>query len=159
MKNSSIVASIVALFLSMSALAEGVHSVQSVEAQLGEAPNKETLQLVYSENPDLVLNILGLLLKSENVDPQDAIETALLVAPERAEQIAQYAREAGVSNEIITTAALLAGLDPTQVAEATAAGIETASTAALATASAIAPPSVLAVGSNGGGGEGVVSPN
>jgi len=148
-----------ALLRRQRAFAEGVHSVQSVEAQLGEAPNKETLQLVYSENPDLVLNILGLLLKSENVDPQDAIETALLVAPERAEQIAQYAREAGVSNEIITTAALLAGLDPTQVAEATAAGIETASTAALATASAIAPPSVLAVGSNGGGGEGVVSPN
>tara|TARA_Y100001956_G_scaffold82110_1_gene101779 strand:+ start:257 stop:718 length:462 start_codon:yes stop_codon:yes gene_type:complete len=123
-------------------------------AELGVSPTEQQIQSVYQANSAEVLEVLSLLLKDPTVDPQVAIIEALTIAPEKTDEIAQIAREAGVSNEIITTAALLAGLDPTQVAEATAAGIATANTA-----SAIAPPSVLAVGSNGGGGVGVVSPN
>ncbi|WP_394143336.1 hypothetical protein [Vibrio atypicus] len=150
--------SLTALFASTSSFANEAITERLLE-ELGVSPTEQQIQSVYQVNSAEVLEVLSLLLKDPTVDPQVAITEALTIAPEKTEEIAQIAREAGVSNEIITTAALLAGLDPTQVAEATAAGIETASTAALATASAIAPPSVLAVGSNGGGGEGVVSPN
>ncbi|CAK4075163.1 hypothetical protein OH458_18270 [Vibrio sp. MarTm2] len=159
MKTPITIFSLTALLWSSGVLAETAQPLKTIEAQLGETPSSEVMQSVYQENPDFVLNILALLLNSENVDPQVAIEAAFAVAPERAEEIAQFARDAGISNEIITTAALLSGIDPTQIAEATAAGIETAATNAAETITTIAPPSAPAVGSNGGGGEGVVSPN
>ncbi len=71
--------------------------------------------------------------------------------PEVADQIAQLARDNGVENEVITTAALLAGIDPTTIAEATAAGISRIAS--------ISPPAVPSIGGNGGGGILVVSPN
>ncbi|RTZ17422.1 hypothetical protein EJ063_01170 [Vibrio aquaticus] len=122
--------------------------------RLTDEPNAEALQAVFAETPDNILEVLAFLLKSEMVDPQEAITEALSVAPEKVSEIVELAREAGISNEIITTSALLAGLDPTVVSEATAAGIQTA-----ATSPAIAPPTAPAIGSNGGGGTAVVSPN
>ncbi len=116
---------------------------------LGNAPTEQTIQTVFQSNPEQVLDILSLLLQSEGIDQQFVLTEALTAAPEQAQAIAQVARDAGVSSETITTSALLADVDPTEVAEATAAG----------PASAIAPPAAPAVGSNGGGGLAVVSPN
>lgn len=145
--------SLSALLASTSSFANDSNRERLIQ-ELGVSPTEQQIQSVFQSNSAEVLEVLSLLLKDRTIDPQVAITAALTLAPEKTEEIVQIAREAGVSNEIITTAALLSGLDPTQVAEATAAGITTANAA-----SAIAPPSVLAVGSNGGGGEGVVSPN
>jgi len=118
---------------------------------LGDVPDEQTIQSAFLANPEQVLDVLTALLSNQVVDPQTAITQALTVSPELVDEIVEIARQAGVSNEIITTSALLAGLDPTVVAEATAAGIQTASS--------IAPPAAPAVGSDGGGGSAVVSPN
>ncbi|MGR5207587.1 hypothetical protein [Vibrio sp. PNB23_22_7] len=124
----------------------------AIDLLLGDAPSEQTYQSVLQANPEFTPHILSMLLNKDGVDPQKAIEAAMREAPEKALEIAQVARNASVSNEVITTAALLAGVDPTQIAEATAAGIQTASTGP-------APPSSPSVGGQGGGGSGVVSPN
>ncbi|MGR5239178.1 hypothetical protein [Vibrio alfacsensis] len=124
----------------------------AIDSQLGDTPSEQTYQDVLQSNAELTTHILAMLLNKDGVDPQKAIEAAMSAAPEKALEIAQIARDAGISNEAITTAALLAGVDPTQIAEATAAGIQTASAGPN-------PPSPPAVGGQGGGGTGVVSPN
>ncbi|MDC5705009.1 hypothetical protein OPW41_03905 [Vibrio europaeus] len=122
---------------------------------LGDSPSEQAIKQAFEENQEQVLEVLATLLSSEVIDPQAVITEALTIAPEKVTEIVEVARQANVSNEVITTSALLAGLDPTVVSEATAAGIQTAS----ATPQSIAPPAAPAVGSNGGGGNGVVSPN
>ncbi len=129
-------------------------ATDTVTSQLGENPTREEVVIVYKSNPDIVLDILTILLRSDNVDPQVSIQSAFEIAPELAEQIAAIAREEGIADELITTAALLSGIDPTQFAQATAAGIASA----VPGTPAIAPPTPPAVGANGGG-NGVVSPN
>ncbi|WP_295891644.1 hypothetical protein [uncultured Vibrio sp.] len=133
-------------------------NVAEVTKQLTSNPSEEQILITYQSNPDLVLEILAILLSTENVDAQTALQNAMEVAPDRVEEIAELARKLGVSNEVITTAALISGIDPTQVSEATAAGIETVANAPN-TGSQLAPPSAPPVGGNGGGGNGVVSPN
>ncbi|MDD1782383.1 hypothetical protein LRP49_14520 [Enterovibrio sp. ZSDZ35] len=120
--------------------------------QLGDAPTEETYQSVLIENAEHAVDILALLLGMDGVDPQLAVQAAMTAAPDSALEIAQIARDAGVASENITTAALLAGVDPTQIAEATAAGIQTAAVGP-------APPAAPAVGGQGGGGTDVISPN
>ena len=127
----------------------------SLRVLLGNAPSEQTIQVAFAQYSDHVLQVLTTLLSNEAVDPQTAITQALTAAPEKVGEIVDIAREFGVSNETITTSALLAGLDPTTVAEATAAGIQTAA----ATTQSIAPPVAPAIGSDGGGGNAVVSPN
>ncbi len=139
------------IFSSYSLANENLDS--EVLAQLNGAPSEQAIQNAYQANPESVLDILAVLLNNDNVDPQFAIAEALNAAPEQLQAIANLSRETGVSNEAITTAALLAGLDPTEVSEATAAGIPSIQ------GSPLAPPATPAVGSNGGGGAGVVSPN
>ncbi|AXY02850.1 hypothetical protein D1115_17830 [Vibrio alfacsensis] len=124
----------------------------AIDAQLGDTPSEQTYQNVFQSNPQLAPNILPMLLNKDGVNPQSAVEAAMRAAPNKALEIAQAARNAGVSNETITSGALLAGIDPTQIADATAAGIQTASAGPT-------PPSLPAVGGQGGGGTGVVSPN
>ena len=123
-----------------------------IDAQLGESPNQQTYQTVFQSNPEIAPNILSLLLNKEGINAQTAVQTAMSAAPNKAVEIAQVARAAGVSNEEITAAALQAGVDPTEIATATAAGIPT-------TTAGVSPPSAPAVGGQGGGGVAVVSPN
>ncbi|OLQ92097.1 hypothetical protein BIY22_16435 [Vibrio panuliri] len=152
MKSHLTVLSLALLSLSAPALALEEGQAVPVAEQLSGVLSEAEVAAVYQSNPELVLDILTQLLVNPNVDPQLAISEALVVAPEQLQQIADLARTAGISNEVITTAALLAGVDPTAVAEATAAGIANP-------VAALSPPAAPAVGSNGGGGAGVVSPN
>ncbi len=152
MKSHLTVLSLALLSLSAPTLALEEGQAVPVTEQLSGVLSEAEVAAVYQSNPELVLDILTQLLVNPNVDPQLAISEALVVAPEQLQQIADLARTAGISNEVITTAALLAGVDPTAVAEATAAGIANP-------VAALSPPAAPAVGSNGGGGAGVVSPN
>ncbi|WP_325892088.1 hypothetical protein [Grimontia sp. NTOU-MAR1] len=153
MKITTTIFGVTSLALSSMAFAfESDEQRQSIISQLGDVPSEETYQNVLFENAEFAVEILALLLEMEGVDPQFAIQAAMTAAPDKAIEIAQFARDAGIANENITTAALLAGLDPTEIAEATAAGIQTA-------AAGPAPPSAPAVGGQGGGGEDVISPN
>ncbi|GAB2649359.1 hypothetical protein [Vibrio panuliri] len=152
MKSHLTVLSLALLSLSAPALALEEGQAVPVTEQLSGVLSEAEVAAFYQSNPESVLDILTQLLVNPNVDPQLAISEALVVAPEQLQQIADLARTAGISNEVITTAALLAGVDPTAVAEATAAGIANP-------VAALSPPAAPAVGSNGGGGAGVVSPN
>lgn len=133
-----------------------IASLEGIEPKLGEKVTKEDIIVAYKSNPDIVLDILTILLRTEHVDAQLTVQSAFEITPERALEIAEIAREEGVSNEIITAAALLAGIDPTQLSEATAAGISPA--IAPESTNVIAPPTAPAIGNNGGG-NAVVSPN
>ncbi|UUM33082.1 hypothetical protein [Vibrio japonicus] len=133
-----------------------IASLEGIKPELGKNLTKEDIIVAYKSNPDIVLDILTILLRTENIDEQLTVQSAFEIAPERALEIAEIARVEGVSNELITTAALLAGVDPTQFSEATAAGIAPAT--APESINAIAPPVAPAVGNNGGG-HAVVSPN
>ncbi|MEZ9233748.1 hypothetical protein AB4259_22065 [Vibrio amylolyticus] len=135
-----------------SPLASADTAEQDLKIQLRTSPTESQILNIYQSNPNSILEILAILLSNENVDAAQELQTAMEIAPDRAQEIAELARELGVSNEIITTAALLAGVDPTQVSVATAAGFEQ-------TIANIVAPSVPPVGTNGGGGNGVVSPN
>jgi DNA polymerase III delta subunit len=137
--------SLLALVISKGAFAN--EEIENLVAELGSSSEQEIIQLTYQSNPNLVLDILVLLISSENVDATQAIQTAMEVAPERAVEIAEIARQAGISNEDITTAALLAGIDPTLVGEATAAGIP----APVTTPPPLAAPSAPGAPSGGGG--------
>ncbi|MGR5130764.1 hypothetical protein [Vibrio alfacsensis] len=152
MKISATILSITSLaFASVSFAFNSDEQRNDIDSQLGDAPSEQTYQDVLQSNAELTPHILAMLLNKDGVDPQKAIEAAMSAAPEKALETAQIARDAGINNEAITTAALLAGVDPTQIAEATAAGIQTASS--------LTPPSLPAIGGQGGGGTGVVSPN
>ncbi|MGR5299785.1 MULTISPECIES: hypothetical protein [Vibrio] len=153
MKISSAILGIASLtFASVSFAFDSDEQRAAIDSQLGDAPSEQTYQNVFQSNPQLAPNILPMLLSKDGVNPQSAVEAAMRAAPDKAQEIAQAARNAGVSNEAITSGALLAGVDPTQIAEATAAGIQTASAGPT-------PPSPPAVGGQGGGGTDVVSPN
>ncbi|SON52781.1 hypothetical protein [Vibrio tapetis] len=102
-------------------------------------------------NPEQALSQFTSLLSADLNNAEQIIQAAMESMPEFAEQIAQLARDNEVENETITTAALLAGIDPTRIAEATAAGISRIAS--------VAPPATPSIGGNGGGGIRVVSPN
>ncbi len=102
-------------------------------------------------NPEQALPQIAARLSADLDNAEQIIQSAMESMPEVADQIAQLARDNGVENEVITTAALLAGIDPTTIAEATAAGISRIAS--------ISPPAVPSIGGNGGGGILVVSPN
>ncbi|WP_194436044.1 hypothetical protein [Vibrio fluminensis] len=150
MKIHNIGASLIALLFSFSSWADSEALSNAVLEQLSKQPTQQIIQSAFSQNPNHVLDVLTVLLSNERVDPILAITEAINAAPNELSQIVELARVAGISNEDITTAALLANADPTIVAEATAAGIAL---------QPVSPPSAPAIGSNGGGGSGVVSPN
>ncbi len=82
---------------------------------------KLTSQLL-SENPDNLEQVLTLLLQLKPESAQQILAQAMSDFPELAAQFAALARALGISNELITIAAVEAGVDPTQIAEQTAAG-------------------------------------
>ncbi|USD67031.1 hypothetical protein [Vibrio sp. SCSIO 43136] len=115
--------------------------------------NPDSIVTLLQADQENMLDLVEAALADGSVDAQTIVQSAIEANPELLDQIVELARKYEVSNEVITTAALLAGIDPTLVSDATAAGN------ANALANAIAPPATLAVGGNGGGGSGVVSPN
>ncbi len=131
-------------------LALSISSVAIAEEQASTVATDADIVAAYQANPDGVLEVLQSLLAMDGIDTQLALQTAFELAPDLAQQIAEIARIAGIPNEDVTTAALLAGVDPTEIGEATAAGIAPI---------ALTPPATPAVGADGGGGSGVISPN
>lgn len=55
-------------------------ATDTVTSQLGENPTREEVVIVYKSNPDIVLDILTILLRSDNVDPQVSIQSAFEIA-------------------------------------------------------------------------------
>lgn len=161
MKTSVALVSIISIaFSSFTFAVDEQEQRDVIESQLGNNPSELIYQNVLNAYPELAPNILSVLLKQEGVNQQKAVQAAMIAAPEKALEIAQVAREAGVSNEDITSAALLAGIDPTLISEASAAGIGTEpAPEPVQEPTPPAPPSPPAVGGQGGGGNGVISPN
>ncbi|MCP3700574.1 MAG: hypothetical protein GY920_18990 [Aliivibrio sp.] len=152
MKTSATILSVISIaFSSFTFAFDSPEQRDAIDSQLGNTPSEQTYQNILQSNPQVAPNILSILLNKQGVDPQNAITAAMAAAPDKATEIAQVARDAGVSNEDITSAALLAGVDPTQIAEASAAGTPTNTS--------VAPPSPPSVGGQGGGGTGAISPS
>lgn len=78
----------------------------------------------YSVEDNLVPFLNEVAKQRREIFPQ-VLTHAFIQYPEHIELIVRTARELGLSNEEITIAAIEAGIDPTVIAEATAAGIET----------------------------------
>ncbi|MFB9135758.1 hypothetical protein ACFSJQ_18260 [Vibrio olivae] len=78
-----------------------------------------------SAHPDDLVSVLSLLLQLKPESASDILAQAMIDYPEMVMEFVTLARELGISNEMITIAAVEAGLDPTQLAEQTAAGVET----------------------------------
>ncbi len=84
-------------------------------------PAQLTSQLL-AAHPDELLEVLTLLLQLKTDAAQVILTQAMTDYPASAAQFAALAKLLGISNEVITIAAIDAGLDPTQLAEQTAAG-------------------------------------
>ncbi|MDD9175002.1 hypothetical protein PVK63_08820 [Aliivibrio sp. S2TY2] len=158
MKTSVTILSILSIaFSSLTFAIENQEQRDMIESQLSNNPSELIYKNILQAYPEFAPEFLSILLKQDGIDSQKAIEAAILAAPDKVLEIAQIARDAEVSNEDITSAALLAGIDPTQVAEASAAGIPT--NTPVTPISPVSPPSAPSVGGQGGGGSGVVSPS
>ncbi|KLN63539.1 hypothetical protein [Vibrio sp. VPAP30] len=131
-------------------LALSLSAVAAVEESESTVLTDTDIMGAYQANPEDVLQVLQSLLVIDGIDTQRVLQTAFELAPELAQEISEIARVAGIASEDVTTAALLSGVDPTQIGDATAAGISSI---------ALSPPAIPAVGSDGGGGSGVISPN
>ncbi len=77
---------------------------------------------VLRENPDHLEQVLTLLLQLKPESAQQILAQAMSDYPDLAEQFAALAKQLGIANEVITIAAIEAGIDPTQLAESSAAG-------------------------------------
>jgi hypothetical protein len=137
MKFTTMIATISASLLSMSAMAVTEAESAAFISQWQESTDVSALMQQQSSQD--VVELVSAALASDGIDAETLIQTAMQAFPELAVDIASVAREAGIDNEIITTAALLAGIDPTLIGEATAAGI--AAPALLAAPSAPGTPS------------------
>lgn len=112
----------------------------------------ETFEQITQAQAELMLSTLMVLLSQNPDDAELIVSTAMQQFPEHLSAIVEMAEASGVSSEIILTAAITAGIDPTLIAEPTAAG--TAEPANLVSA----PSSPGLEGGSGDGG-GSVSPN
>ncbi len=77
-----------------------------------------------SENSDNLEQVMTLLLQLKPESAQLILTEAMSDYPTYAVQFAALARMVGISSEVVTLAAVEAGVDPTQIAEQTAAGPE-----------------------------------
>jgi|GEM_PF-1836329 len=121
--------------------------------QIQTDPSAENIATILSIYPDELIDVITVLLNTTEADIEKVLEVAFTTYPEHANEIATIARKRGLSNQLITQQAILAGVDPTQIAEATAAGITTDNI------EPIAPPTPPETGDNASGGNDVVSPN
>lgn len=78
----------------------------------------------YSVEDNIVLFLQEVAKKRSDIFPQ-VLSLAFIQYPDYIDLIVATARELGLTNEEITIAAIEAGIDPTIIAEATAAGTET----------------------------------
>ncbi len=155
MKRTLIASAIVTALslLTTPSFANDAETAQQLVEQMESPISIEQVDALFAENPTLVLPLLEQLLTDNSVEVESLIASAFNADPEQAQAIADLARDFGMQNEDITALAILNNIDPTLIAEAPAAGIATAQTAA------ISAPTAPAVGGGGGGGNSVVSPN
>ena len=95
---------------------------QVIELQARGLTPQESIAQIAKESPDLVLSAVMLLLSLHPEQADVILEAAYTVAPGQAEAITQLASKLGFSEMSILTAAISAGIDPTQIAQPTAAG-------------------------------------
>jgi len=118
--------------------AEGLTPVQSF--------NKIT-----AANPKSLLSTLFVLLSVHPQKSEELVIAALLNTPQDIDAIIEMATVSGVSDSVILTAAITAGIDPTLIAKPSAAGDPELVN--------IAAPGRLGIGGGSGDGGGSVSPN
>ncbi|MFM2587034.1 hypothetical protein [Vibrio sp. TBV020] len=124
------------------ALAEQISQAELTDMiASSSASTEELVAQLLSQYPEMVEAVVAAVVAAKpeaaaevvsaalNAAPQAAdtvIRSAISAAPEAVSSIAQVAQAANVSNEVVTQAAISAGVDPTQVAQATAAGTPSA---------------------------------
>lgn len=103
---------------------EGVQSVMD----LSQLTMVETLTQLISEHTESYELITRMYIEAFPESADEILAIVMSLLPQEVSSLARLARELGVDNQIITVAAIQAGIDPTLVAEQTAAGIESVST-------------------------------
>lgn len=104
-------------------------SVQElVQALIAQYPDMvdTVVEAVIAARPEAAADVVSAAVKAAPASAESIIRTALSVAPEAIGSIVQAAQAANIPNATVTQAAIQAGLDPTQVAQATAAGVPSA---------------------------------
>ena len=99
--------------------------------------------LMQQQSADDVLELVNIALSQSDLSAQDIVQSAMEAFPSLASEIVQVAIDNGLESEVITTAAILAGLDPTIIGQATAAGN---------VVSPLAAPATQAIAGSGGTG-------
>lgn len=59
-----------------------IASLEGIKPELGKNLTKEDIIVAYKSNPDIVLDILTILLRTENIDEQLTVQSAFEIAPE-----------------------------------------------------------------------------
>ncbi|WP_367971516.1 hypothetical protein RJD38_20665 [Vibrio scophthalmi] len=117
-----------ALALSVASMANAELMTQDQLDSLFQDASTSPAALVeqFSQYPaaDNLVPFLKETAKQRNEILPQVITHAFIKYPEHIDLIVQTARELGLSNQDITIAAIEAGIDPTIIAQATAAGIE-----------------------------------
>ena len=101
--------------------------VSSAVSALAEATPEQAEVIVSAAllaAPSKVETIVIAALKAAPGHEEGILTAALMAEPTQSEVITQVAAAAGVANEVIVTASISAGSDPTQAGQATAAGIK-----------------------------------
>lgn len=81
------------------------------------------VEAVVKANPEAAADVVSAAIKAAPASADVVVSSAMTVAPSAIAEVVQVAQAANISNEIITAAAIQAGADPTQIAQATAAGV------------------------------------
>ncbi|MEZ8914116.1 hypothetical protein AB6D87_11675 [Vibrio lentus] len=95
----------------------------SIVEQSELTPEELVAQLI-AQYPEMAAAIVQSVVAANPESADAVVSVAMVAAPQQAAAIATVATEAGVSNQVVTTAALQAGIDPTEVQQATAIGEE-----------------------------------
>jgi hypothetical protein len=89
---------------------------------LGDVSAEEMVASLLAQYPEMGVEIFSEIAATYPDLAEAAMKAVMAASPDKAVALAEAAAAAGVSSESITTAALLAGADPTVIATATAAG-------------------------------------
>ncbi|WP_122082671.1 hypothetical protein [Vibrio coralliirubri] len=96
----------------------------AVIIEQSELTPEELVAQLIAQYPEMAAAIVQSVITANPESAQTVVVAAITAEPEQAASIATVATEAGVSNQVVTTAALQAGIDPTEVQQETAVGEE-----------------------------------
>jgi DNA-binding phage protein len=124
-----------------------VTEAQSLEFVTELQQTSDFSSLLQQQQSQDIVELVTAALTSATIDTASFLQAAMQTFPDLATNIAQVAREAGIENDVIVTAAILAGIDPTQIGQATAAGVAV---------TPLAAPDIPAATGSSGSGEGIL---